>query len=277
MSLKDELVGVKKTWGCDCKIKAHGKSKDTPWPLTVRVKVPQPSDSRCDVPDVTLTLIIKDVVDGVRVLAVEVKSDEGLPSPLVEKLQEVLVETWTALIAEHCNNTEHMGFALVLGYVVKQFDALMMVCPECVDSYLGTDASGASVRRFTVVEAAADDDVADEASNDDGSEDEDEGLSLEERLQQIELREQEAKISARSEEALREKEAWAAQRRLMAERGMFEDGEVKRVSKKEQEAAWQAKHKQGVRQSKTGANKKKYDGPGSKVEKENAGKKKKSS
>ena len=114
----------------------------------------------------------------------------------------------------------------------------------------------------------ADDD--DDDDDDDGGDDD--GLDPEEaaRRAAIVAAKRAAKEEARLQ-AEKEKDIEAYKKRMLAEAGQ---GEFKHIQMSKKELAEKHKSKQGVRMAKTGPRRKKYDGPGSKIAREEEEKKK---
>jgi hypothetical protein len=141
-------------------------------------------------------------------------------------------------------------------WIKQNFSKLLRSIPECMEMYMGTDAAGASMRRYSVIHIG--DEIIESESE---SEDEEEQERAAEywRNQKIE---EERQLMIERVHCPITKAQEAEIKRLEAERDPTLHAKVPIISRKEQEAIKEAKNKQGVRLRKTGARRKKYEGPG---------------
>ena len=182
-----------------------------------------------------------------------------LPSVVQTKVVALVEEKWKNALKEQLSSSETRSWFLpqMVDWIVKNFDLFMRSVPECVEMYMGCSSSGATMRRYTVVEPK------------DSSESEVEEVEKELTEEQIARREAaEQRRLQRERERLHKAacEAEAKKQRAMRLRAMGIETSVRMESKKEREARLAARKKQGVRMRKTGARATKYAGPGSAVE-----------
>lgn len=122
-----------------------------------------------------------------------------------------------------------------------KFGELMRLVPAYVDTYEGCDAVGASMRRYTLVGPAAEEDEGDE--------------EIDEEEQERRVQEYLAREEARIEQDLEEKMRLGEEKRKMAEAGLLEDGEKARQLSKAEKAELNKtrKERSGARWRKTGS------------------------
>ena len=182
-----------------------------------------------------------------------------LPSVVQAKVVALVEEKWKNALKEQLSSSETRSWFLpqMVDWIVKNFDLFMRSVPECVEMYMGCSSSGATMRRYTVVEPK------------ESSESEVEEVEKELTPEQIARREAaEQRRLQRERERLHKAacEAEAKKQKAMRLRAMGIETSVRMESKKEREARLAARKKQGVRMRKTGARATKYAGPGSAVE-----------
>lgn len=284
--LKPELMACKTKWTDEVKLKT-GKSKEEPFPISVKRRIPQPPVANMwDVDELTIVLS----VDGPSVLPGKpavgdigyhvVCAQKNVPAQLREQIEKAVETMWgkelAANVGKGANGGQAWRLEAILQWVEAKYTSLISLVPECIEMYEGCDANGATMRRYTVQEPV----VTEEApqgsggEEDDGeAEDEDDIDEAEKARRQAVMDKKRAEKEAKLEAAARKKEADAIKKRLDAENGLAEHRHVQK-SKKEMEAEWDAKHKQGQRMSKTGPRRKKFDGEGSAIAREEAEKKK---
>eukprot|EP00041_Stephanoeca_diplocostata_P028916 m.837610 g.837610 ORF g.837610 m.837610 type:complete len:284 (-) comp23461_c0_seq22:3112-3963(-) len=208
-----------------------------------------------------------------------------LPKRLTTAISEKVIAEWITRMTPRASASGPASWELVamLEFVENSFSALLCSVPDLIESYEGCDDTGASMRRYTIVEEAGESESSEEDKDDTDAEDNDgadDGLDPEERERRAKvIAAKRAAKEAAAREAEKERQALAHRRRQEAEEGIVTEARPAQISKKEREAAYEAKKKQGVRMAKTGQRRTKYAGPGSKVEKEeqekkSAGKKK---
>lgn len=131
-------------------------------------------------------------------------------------------------------------------WIKKSFATLVHSIPSLLDMYMGTDAAGASSRRFAVVSIGEE---VIESSSEEEDEEEERAAAEYWRLKKDE-----------EEHLLRiEMDHEAEIKRMEAKLDPTLHAKVPIKSRKELEAEKEAKNKQGVRLRKTGARRKKFD------------------
>merc|ERR1719272_1374734 len=293
-SLKPHLVACKKRWESEVKVKT-GKSKELPFPITVKRLIPTPeSCEEWDVDDLAIVLCVdgpasggaKGSGGGVTAAGfgwhVEVPQ-KSLPVAVAAKIAEVVETMWGKELSEHATageaGVQDWRLEPMFTWAEQKYSMLLGMVPACIDVYEGCNAAGATCRRYTLVDAETDDDGADDGAA--AAPAAAAAAAAAAAVAELDPKEQARrdaivakKRREREDAALakaRDKEADALQKRAMAECGLAEFKHVQ-LSKKEQEE--RSKSKQGVRTAKTGARRKAYDGPGSKIAREEEEKKK---
>eukprot|EP00039_Didymoeca_costata_P011004 m.150662 g.150662 ORF g.150662 m.150662 type:complete len:300 (-) comp15029_c0_seq2:2512-3411(-) len=288
-SLKPELLTCKEKWPDEIKVKT-GKSKEDPFPISLQRKVPQPETANhWDIDELSILLSVdgpKKIPaapesNGTRELAVgslnwhaECKQD-NIPAPLQAKISMSVAKMWDKELKKLEPTSKAWKFDKIFDWVEMKFQELLTLEASCIEQYEGTDEHGRSIRRYTLVDKVEGKEAEESESDDTDSDEEPESnLDPEEAARRAEViakKRAEQEAQRLEEERQREIEAW--KKRMDAEAGRGEQKFVP-MSKKEQEAIRAAKNKQGVKMAKTGPRRKKYDGPGSKVEREEKEKKK---
>lgn len=260
-ALKVELADVKKRWP-DTKL--FWKKPPPPWPVRIQKTFAQPAPFAFDVDDLTVRLFVESPAMETFPVRVDLGKKCALPSVLKEKIVETITEKWKAVLKRQIDTASTRSWFVerLMQWIEKSFVDFMRLLPECVDSYLGCDTKGATMRRYTVVEP--------KNSASETSEEEtvvEKVLSEEQiaRRKMVEERRQKKQREA-AHRAACEAEAKRQWHMRMKERGVDTSG-PRIESKKEKDARLAAKKKQGVRLRKTGARASKFSGAGSALEK----------
>ena len=205
---------------------------------------------------------------------------KSLPVAVASKIVEVVETMWKKELAEHATSGEggvqDWRLEPMFVWAEQKYSMLLGMVPECIDVYEGCNSAGATCRRYTLVDAETEDDGSAAAAG--GGDAASELLKKWAAVSPEEKARADAVVAKKRREreqaalaAAAEKEANAIRQRQLAEDGRAEFRHVQ-LSKKEIEE--KHKSKQGVRTSKTGPRRKAYDGPGSKIAREEEEKKK---
>merc|ERR1712087_685857 len=159
------------------------------------------------------------------------------------EIEKAVEKEWKRKLGKKKEGGEVWMLNSILEWVETKFGELLRLVPAYVDSYVGCDALGASMRRYTLTGPAADGD----------EDDEEEVISAEEQERRIE--EYYAREAARIEAEVEAKAKEDEEKRKLAEKGVFEDGEkTRQLSKKElAEMNQSRKERSGHRWRKTGS------------------------
>ena len=253
--IKGELVTLKEAHKS---AKIWFKKPLPPWPVKVTCEAEQGHPYAWDTDNLKVRLLIEGPKMKDFPVRVELPNCK-LPSLVQTKVVALVEEKWKNALKEQLSSSETRSWFLpqMVDWIVKNFDLFMRSVPDCVEMYMGCSSSGATMRRYTVVEPK------------DSSESEVEEVEKELTPEQIARREAaEQRRLQRERERLHKAacEAEAKKQKAMRLRAMGIETNVRMESKKEREARLAARKKQGVRMRKTGARATKYAGPGSAVE-----------
>jgi len=165
------------------------------------------------------------------------------PAELIDKMEKHVEDEWKKLLKKKKAGEPAWQVVPILEFVEAKFADLLMLCPEHMQSYIGCDYTGASMRRYVLVQPR------EEAEEEEEEEEVDEEEEERRRAEWVE------RESARIEKLYAEQDADATKKRQQAEAGIFEDGEkVKQMTKAEKaEANKSRKEKSGHRWRKTPA------------------------
>eukprot|EP00927_Polykrikos_kofoidii_P056683 TRINITY_DN50768_c0_g1_i1.p1 TRINITY_DN50768_c0_g1~~TRINITY_DN50768_c0_g1_i1.p1 ORF type:complete len:296 (+),score=99.42 TRINITY_DN50768_c0_g1_i1:101-889(+) len=240
--LQAELKLVKERWTKEIELSKAEKGASTyPFPVTVTRYTPQPESANMwDFDELPVRLVIRDA--DVAALAVSVEIPPILPGELPKTIEKAVCDQWKKLLSKKKGKDEIWMIANILSWVEEKFGDLLRLVPSYVDSYIGCDDMGASMRRYTLIGPA----VEEEEDEEEAEDDEDE----EERVREYIERER-ARIEAEIEEKYQEDE----EKRRLAKEGIFVDGEKAKILSKAEKAELNKtrKERSGVRWRKTGA------------------------
>jgi len=242
-ALQAELKACKEQFGKELELsKAEKGAPGFPFPVSVTRYTPQPESASCwDCDELPVRLEIQSADPAEKKVAVEVPPI--FPGELSGEIEKAIEKEWKKLLGKAKPGGSVWMLAKIFEWVEAKFGDLLRLVPTYVDSYVGCDAMGASMRRYTLVGPAAEGDEDDEEEEQDEEE------------QQRRVDEYIAREQARIEAEFDAKLSSDVERRDMAAKGVFEEGEKIRIlSKKEQaEANLSRKEKSGTRWRKTGS------------------------
>ena len=260
-SLKAELAKVKERWP---DVKLFWKKPPPPWPVRIKKTISQAAPYAFDVDDLTLKLIIESPKMKDLPVRVEFSPKCPLPEELQIKIQEEIENKWKTVLHKQVESTDsrHWFVERLILWMESSFTDFLRLIPECVETYMGCDTNGATMRRYTIVSPKKDE------SSEPSEAEETEVELTEEQIARRKMVEERRLAKQREAEhkAACERERKRQQAMRMREMGV-EVGRPRIESKKEKQARLAAKKKQGVRMRKTGARATKYAGPGSALEK----------
>jgi len=261
-ALKAELVAVKKRWS---DVKLFWKKPPPPWPVRIQRVISQSAPYAFDVDDIKILLFIEGPAIETCPVRVEIGKKCPLPQVLKTRIAKEIKDKWCAVLKKQSETatTKCWFVERLLMWMESQFVDFLRLVPECVETYMGCDAKGATMRRYAIIEPK------NEESSDSATEEKpvERVLTEEEiaRKKMVEERRQRKQREA-AHKAACEREARRQKAMRMKEMGI-DIGGPRIESKKEKAARLAAKKKQGVRMRKTGARATKYAGPGSALEK----------
>jgi len=255
--IKGELVSVKESHKDNVKI--WFKKPPPPWPVKLTCNAVQEHPYAWDVENLKVRLLIEGPKMEDLPIRVELPGCK-LPEMVQSKVVGLVEEKWKNALKEQLSSSETRSWFLpqIVDWVVRNFDLFMRSVPECVEMYMGCNSSGATMRRYTVVEP--------KGSSESEHEEEEKELT-EEQLARRRAQEERRLQRERERRHKAACEAEAKKQKAMKMRAMGIETSVRLESKKEREARLAARNKQGVRMRKTGARASKYAGPGSALEK----------
>jgi len=219
--LQADLKACKERWGKEVELsKAEKGAPGYPFPVCCTRYTPQPEAAAAwDCEELPVRLVIKSA--DVAELAVSVEVPPIFPGELSQEIEKRVEKEWKKTLGKKKKESTWL-VAKTLEWVEENFATLLGLVPAYVDSYVGCDAVGASMRRYALVGPAAEED-------EEGEEEEIDEEEQERRVAEYMARE-EARIEAEIEEKVRSGEM----KRAQAEQGVFEEGQkAKQLSKKE--------------------------------------------
>jgi len=251
--LKEELMIVKELWGKEIKLVFPGTPKGEPgfpYPVSIQRKITAPPEvTNWDVENMVVKLIIQGA-DKDELPVKVVAPNPALPKAVRRAIAEAVEAQWKEMLVE-AEEGSNWQLAAIFDWTKSKWVQLLGSLPEYIERY----DTGFSELRFSVREP--------QESESESSTDEEEEARIEA------LRE--ARLDRAYQKALdlaEKKEIEAEEARVAAELGHDSSLEIKKVSKKEQEALLKEKaDKKGSRQAKTGQKHSKYAGDDSAVEK----------
>lgn len=240
-ALQRELKGCKEKWGKEIELSKAEKGEPTyPFPVCVTRYTPQPESAQAwDCEEVPVRLVVLDADVTKRSVSVEVPPI--FPGELSGLIEQAVESQWREMLAKEGDHVWQLDE--IFEWIEAKFDYLLRLVPGYVDHYVGCDNAGASMRRYTLVGPAAEDDNSDDDAGDDEEE------------QDRRLREYIEREAARVEAEFEEQSKRAEDKRKMAEQGLFEDGEkaVQLTKAQKAEQNMSRKERSGQRWRKTGA------------------------
>lgn len=239
--LQAELKSAKERWAKEIELsKAEKGAPDYPFPVAITRYTPQPESAAAwDIDELPIRLVVHSADASLRKVSVEVPPI--FPGELPEEIEKAVEAEWKKQLGKKKKEEGVVWVvAKMLEWVEEKFGDLLRLVPGYVDSYVGCDAMGASMRRYVLTGPAAPEEEPEEEEIDEEEQ--------ERRVQAFVEREQ-ARLDAEIDEKVKLDE----EKRKMAEKGIFEDGEkTKQLSKKEkEELAKSRKEKSGHRWRKT--------------------------
>lgn len=239
-SLQAELKTCKDKWGKEVELsKADKGAPGFPFPVCITRYVPQPESAAAwDCEELPVRLVILSADPAEKRVSVEVPPI--FPGELSGEIEKAVEKEWKRVLGKK-KESEVWALYKTLEWVEAKFGELLRLVPAYVDSYVGCDALGASMRRYTLVGPAAEEDSEEE--------------EIDEEEQERRVQEYLAREEARLEKEIEDKVRSDEEKRTMAEQGIFELGErARQLSKKEREELNKsAKEKSGNRWRKTGS------------------------
>jgi hypothetical protein len=248
-ALRAELEKVKAKWPDQITMKKGPKGD--PWPVTVTRAIPQPKKAEeWDVFELYITLSIDHPDRELMLIHVDVPM-ESFPAKLKLLIADSIERKWKATLRDP--RAAGKGWLIGMMFMGAEKDWLKLIGlqPEAIEKYQAVAEDGTTYMRKNIINP---DEVGQEPT-----EEEKERMAAEEAAAEAIWIERKAQEEAKAEE---EKALEGAKKRMEAEMGYFEDGEmqVKKLSKKEEQARLDAKrNKQGVRTAKTGSRRTKFD------------------
>lgn len=241
--LQADLKRCKEKWGKEVELsKAEKGAPGFPFPVCCTRYIAQPESAMMwDVEELPIRLVVSSGDPAEMKVSVEVPPI--FPGELGKEIEKHVEKEWKKQLCKKRPKEDTWLIGKILEYVETKFGDLLRLVPAYVDSYVGCDALGASMRRYTLVGPAAEE----------SEEEEEEEVDEEE--QQRRLEEYMARESARIDAEIEEQAAAAAEKRDQAAKGIYEDGEkAKQLSKAEKaELNKSRKEKSGHRWRKTGS------------------------
>lgn len=239
--LQSELKASKERWGKEIELsKAEKGAPGFPFPVCITRYTAQPATANMwDCEELPVRLVIFSAEAAESPVSVEVPPI--FPGELSREIEKAVEAEWKKQLGKK-KKAKIWMLESILEWVEAKFGDLLRLVPSAVDTYVGCDDMGASMRRYVLVGDPPEDD-------DDGKEEVDED-EQEKRLQEYAEREQ-----ARIEAEFEAKMSLDEQKRKMAEQGIHEEGEkARQLSKKElAELNKSRKERSGQRWRKTGA------------------------
>jgi len=240
--LQEELKACKARFGQELELsKAEKGAAGFPFPVAVTRYTPQPESAMAwDIDELPVRLVFRSADVAASPVSVEVADYLG-PGELIEKIEKAVDAQWKKLLKKKEGGTWKLE--LMFDWIEEQFGDLLRLCPQFVDSYVGCDFAGASMKRYVLVEPKGEEDAAEEEPEEDEEE--------LERAHEAWLEAERARIEAE----FQDKSELGLERRRQAEQGLLENGEkAKQLSKAEKaELNKSRKEKSGHRWRKTGA------------------------
>eukprot|EP00747_Dinoflagellata_sp_TGD_P189150 gnl/TRDRNA2_/TRDRNA2_49113_c0_seq1.p1 gnl/TRDRNA2_/TRDRNA2_49113_c0~~gnl/TRDRNA2_/TRDRNA2_49113_c0_seq1.p1 ORF type:complete len:261 (-),score=78.47 gnl/TRDRNA2_/TRDRNA2_49113_c0_seq1:104-886(-) len=219
--LQSELRAVKEKWGKEIELsKAEKGAPGFPFPVAVTRYVPNPQEgpAQCwDVEELPVRLVFHSADVASVPVSVEVWDD--LPGTLPTEIEKAVDAEWRKLFAK--KGAKGWQVDKIFSWLESKFVDMCRLKPEYITCYEGVDNEGASCRRYTITAPPGEEDeeVAEE--------------EIDEEEQQRRMEEYIAREQARIEAELDAKDAEAAEKRRLAEQGVFEDGpKAMQLSKK---------------------------------------------
>ncbi|KAJ3058823.1 hypothetical protein HDU98_005126, partial [Podochytrium sp. JEL0797] len=236
-ALKQECTQLK---AAEIPFKLSPASPTNPFPLVLNIRVPQPAD--CHMFDI-YEIVFRLTIDSFDTFDAKISVDgpaNGIDPQLALRIEKNIAQYF---------DTHTGGWRLngMVQFVSKAYGKLLRLVPGTLDMYMGDDAEGRSMRRYGPAFIKAKEVEQTQEEKDAAAEAEAEAAA-------------EYWRKRREEEhlALLEKERKAAEeRRIEALNDPSMNEKPRQLSKKELDEIH--KSKQGVRMSKTGPNKKKFD------------------
>jgi len=266
-ALQAEVVAVKTRWSDEVKMKKAKDGPNAPLPLAVSrtIQKPLPAAELWDVEELTVRLWIDTLVPytGVENAPVRVEVLGEFTSG-GEHVQEVMAEhvlkRWRAELKARGVGKGWM-LEKILGWAESAYIDLLSLDPLYVDSYMGVNEEGMTIRRYAIQEPAPEPESESESESEeeediDGIDDIDMKVK---RMGLSEEEERQMRIKLKAEaEADRQ---WREERRREHEAEFGTEGErQKPLNKKEKKAAAEEKEKKaGSRLRKAGAKHNKFD------------------
>jgi len=241
-ALQAELKAAKEKWGKEIELsKADKGAPGFPFPVCCTRYTPQPESALAwDCEELPVRLVIHEGDVAAKKVSAEVPPI--FPGDLSGQIEKAVEKEWKKLLGKKKEGQTWM-ISSVFDWVEAKFGDLLRLNPAYVDSYVGCDAMGASMRRYCFTGPAPDG----------GESDDDEAIDEEE--QERRLAEYAEREAARIEAEIEAKFQADEEKRKMAEKGIHEDGEkTRQLSKKElAEQNMSRKDRSGQRWRKTGS------------------------
>lgn len=241
--LQAELKAAKSRWGPEIELsKAEKGSPGYPFPVSLTRYVPKPEAAACwDVEELPLRLCFHTAERGECPVSAEVAP--LFPTELITEIEKAVEKEWKRKLNKKADDGRWF-VEYILEWVEGKYGDLLRLVPSQVESYIGCDEMGASMRRYVVAEPA------DEAEEEEDAED-----IIDEEEQQRRVAEYVEREAKRLEDQYAAQEAEAAFKKKMALEGVEVDGPKSRqLSKKElAELNPSRKEKSGHRWRKTAA------------------------
>lgn len=223
--LQVELKSAKERWGREVELsKAEKGAPNYPFPVCCTRYTPRPESAAAwDCEELPLRLVVDNA--DLSTAPVQVEVPDIFPGDMSAQIEQRLEAQWKKFLGRKSKGS-CWKIETMLEWVEGHFAELLRIIPEYVEMYEGCDDMGASMRRYTLVGPAPnEEEEVGDGVDDDGIDDEENQARMEEYLERERLR---------IEEAVEEKYKLSEERRKCAEAGIFESGEkVKQMSKKE--------------------------------------------
>lgn len=220
--MQAELKGAKTRWGPEIELsKADKGTPGYPFPVSLTRYVPKPESAACwDVEELPLRLCFHSADREETPVSAEVAP--LFPSELIDEIEKAVEKEWKRKLKKKADDSRWF-VEYILEWVETKYGDLLRLVPSQVESYIGCDDTGASMRRYVVVEPA-----------EEGDDDDEDIIDPEEQARRV------AEYVAREEKRLQDEyeaqEAEAALKKKMALDGIEVDGpKTRQLSKKERE------------------------------------------
>lgn len=200
--------------------KAEKGSPGFPFPVCCTRYTAQPEHANMwDCEELPVRLVIRSA--DAAACPVEVEVPPFFPGELSQEIEKAVEAEWKKQLSKKKKAKTWMVEG-ILDWIEAKFGDLLRLVPAYVDHYVGCDDMGASMRRYTLVGPAPEEDEEEE--------------DVDEEEQERRVQEYLEREAARVEAELEAKFEADVERRKLAEQGLHEDGERARQMSKAEKA-----------------------------------------